>query len=240
MVSATDVYKSVLAELKHYNTTSMTPTEFNYHIWIAELEYVKNRYWGHEQHQKEIDDLDVIKVVTDGVAGFPMPLPNEGPFVPGMEYVTVPTNYLYLVAVGVQVKYYGVPCEVDGTLSPITAATHLKDDKRFVVNQDYYQKPIAEWPNIYYDQRGRKLTFQAGLSIVQKVLLSYLRVPLRITFDETGLNHIDSEFHWPQTLEIVKHCVISYLETIKDPRVTSMIGVHDRNFLQSPPPNVIT
>jgi hypothetical protein len=240
MVSSTDVYKAVLAELKHYNTTSMTPAEFNYHIWIAELEYVKNRYWAHEQHQKQIDDLAVIKVVTDGVAGYPMPLPNEGPNMPGMEYVTLLQDHLYLLAVAVQVKYKDVPCQVDGQLSPFTAATHLKDDERFVVSEDYYMKPIAEYPNLYYDQRGKRLTFNCGNSTVQNVMLSYLRLPARITFDETGAAHVGSEFEWPQTLEIVKHCVISYLETVKDPRVQSMIGVTDRTFQQSPPPNVPT
>ena len=240
MVPATEVYKAVLAELKHYNTTSMTPTEFNYHIWIAELEYVKNRYWAHEQHQKQIDDLSVIKVVTDGVAGYPMPLPNEGPNTAGLEYVTLLQDHLYLLAVGVQVKYYSVPCEVDGQLSPFTAATPLKDDERFVVSEDYYMKPIAEYPNLYYSQRGKRLTFNCGNSIVQSVMLSYLRLPQRIVFNETGGPHVDCEFEWPQALEIVKHCVISYLETIKDPRVQSMIGVNDRNFQQSPPPNVPT
>jgi hypothetical protein len=240
MVTAIEVYKAVLAELKHYNTTSMTPDEFNYHIWIAELEYVKNRYWAHEQHQKQIDDLSVIKVVTDGVAGFPVPLVNEGPALTGKEYITLPTNYLHLLAVSVRVKYKNVPCETDGTLSDYTAATHLKDDKRFVVHDDYYQKPSAEWPNLYYDQRGNKLTFQCGVSVVQDVMISYLRLPVRITFDITGQNNVASEFEWPQTLEIVKHCVISYLETIKDQRVQSMLPINERNFLQTPPPNVPT
>ena len=240
MVPATAVYKAVLAELKHYNTTSMTPDEFNYHIWIAELEYVKNRYWAHEQHQKQIDDLSVIKVVTDGVAGYPMPLLNEGPQLPGMEYVTLKADHLFLLAVSVQVKYFGVPCKTDGSLSPYTAATHLKDDKRFAVSEDYYQKPIAEWPNLYYDQRGNKLTFNCGNSVVQSVQIAYLREPTRIVFDVTSAAHVGSEFSWSQTLEIVKHCVISYLETIKDPRVQSMIGVTDRTFQQTPPPNVPT
>lgn len=238
MVSATDVYKGVLAELKHYNTTSMTPDEFNYHIWIATLEYVKNRYWAHEQHQKQIDDLSVIKIVTDGKAGFPAPLVNEGPAVAGQEYVTLPDNYLHLLAVSARVKYYNVPCETDGNLSNYVAATHLKDDQRFVVDDDYYERPGAEWPNLYYDQRGDKLTFYCGDSIVQDVMISYLRVPVRIFFDVTGAAHVDSEFNWPQTLEIIKHCVVSYLETIKDPRINTMLPVNERNFLQTPPPNV--
>ena len=235
MVTATEVYKAVLAELKHYNTTSMTPDEFNYHIWIAELEYVKNRYRAHEQHQKQIDDLSVIKVVTDGVASYPNPLVNEGPAVAGKEYVTLPTDYLHLLAVSVRVRYKGVPCKTDNTLSDYTAATHLKDDLRYVVGDDYYKKPIAEWPNLYYDQRGNKLTFNCGSSVVQDVMIAYLRVPQRIFFDVAGVNHVDSEFAWPQTLEIVKHCVISYLETIRDPRVQSMLPINERNFLQTPP-----
>lgn len=240
MVTSTDVYKAVLAELKHYNTTSMTPDEFNYHIWIAELEYVKNRYWAHEQHQKSIDDLSVIKVVTDGVAGYPNPLPNQGPSVAGKEYITLPVNYLHLLAVSVQLKLINVPCIANNTISEYTAATHLKDDQRFVVQQDYYKKPSYEWPNLYYDQRGNKLTFHCGDSIVQNVMISYLRLPARIFFDISNVAHVSSEFEWPQTLEIVKHCVISYLETIKDPRVQTMLPINEKNFLQSPPPNVPT
>ena len=154
MVTSTDVYKAVLAELKHYNTTSMTPDEFNYHIWIATLEYVKNRYWAHEQHQKQIDDLSVIKIVTDGVAGYPAPLVNLGPAIAGQEYVDLPADYLHLLAVSVKVLYKNVPCETDGTLSNYISATHLKDDSRFTIEDDYYKKPVAEWPNLYYDQRG--------------------------------------------------------------------------------------
>jgi len=238
MVLAIDVYKAVLAELKHYNTTSMTPDEFNYHIWISELEYVKNRYWAHEQHQKSIDDLSVIKVVTDGIAGYPAPINNAGPNIAGQEFINLPADYLYLLAVAVQTKMYNVPCVTNGTVSDYIACTHLKDDKRYVVTDDYYQKPIAEWPNLYYDQRGTKLTFNCGDSIVQKVKLAYLRLPARITFDPTGQNSINSEFEWPQVLEIVKHCTISYLETIKDPRMQSMLPITERNFLQNPPPNI--
>lgn len=240
MVLAVDVYKAVLSELKHYNTTSMTPDEFNYHIWIATLEYVKNRYWAHEQHQKQIDDLSVIKVVTDGVAGYPAPLVNLGPAISGQEYVQLPANYLHLLAVSVKVRYVSVPCKADNTLSDYIAATHIKDDSRFVVGDDYYKRPTAEWPNLYYDQRGNKLTFNCGLSVVQSAMIAYLRLPQRIFFDVTGLAHVPSEFAWPQTLEIVKHCTISYLETIKDQRVQSMLPINERNFLQTPPPNVPT
>lgn len=243
MVPAIEVYKAVLAELKHYNTTSMTPSEFNYHIWIAELEYVKNRYWAYEQHQKQIDDLDIIRVVTDGVAGSPVPLINQAPlpYVAGQEWVQLPDDYMHLLAVSAQCIYKDVPCETDGELSGYISATPLKDDKRFTVEDDYYSKPLAVWPRLYYDQRDRKLVFKAGNSIVQSAQIVYLRYPTRIVFDIANPNvGTPSEFKWEQTLEIVKHCTISYLETIKDPRVQSMLAVDSRNFNQSPPPNALT
>lgn len=240
MVSSTEVYKAVLKELKHYNTTSMTPEEFNYHIWIGQLEYVKNRYWAHEQHQKQIDDLDRIHIVTDGIAGNPGPLLNEGSAVAGEEYVTLPGNLLYLLAVGVKVKYMNEPCKADGALSDYIAAKHLKDDERYMIDRAYYRKPKPEWPRLYYTQRNRVLVFAAGDSIVQHVRLAYLRYPVRIVFDPTGANHVDSEFDWGQTHEIIKHTVMSYLEIIESPRTQSYIGVDQKNFNQFPPPNVPT
>lgn len=240
MVTSEQVYKAVLKELKHYNTTSMTPDEFNYHIWVGQLEYVKKRYWAHEQHQKQIDDLDIIRIITDGIAGNPIPLPNEGANVAGQEYITLPEDFMYLLAVGVKVQYQGDECQPDGSLSDYISATPLKDDKRFVATTDYYSLPRPEWPNLYYTQRGGKMVFKAGDSIVQHVLLSYLRYPIRIVFDPTGAGHVDSEFNEQQTNEIVKETVEKYLETIESRRTQSFIGVNDRNFNQFPPPNVPT
>ena len=242
MVTSETVYRAILKELKHYNTTSMTPEEFNYHIWIAELEYVKDRYWAHEKHQKQIDDLDVIRVITDGIAGAPIPLPNEGANVAGQEYINMPEDYLHLLAVGVKVTYFGEECKADGSQSPDhIAATPLKDDKRYVAETDYYSLPRAEWPNLYYTQRLGKMVFRAGQSIVNEVKLSYLRYPLRIVFDPLdSSNNVDSEFGEAQTNEIVELCVESYLETIESRRTSSFVGIKDRNFNQFPPPNVPT
>lgn len=239
--TATEVYKAVLEELLHYNTTSMSPEQFNYRIWDAELTYVTNRYWAHEQHQKSIDDLDVIKVVTDGVAGFPAPLVALGPGTAGTEYIELPEDYLHLTAVSAKVKYKNVPCQEDGSLSNYIACTPLKDDKRWAVDDDFYQEPIAEWPNLYYDQRGKKMTFRAGDSIVQSVMLAYLRYPKRIFFDVNNVAHVDSEFTWKQTIEIVKLCAQIYIEAIESPRInTQPIITEQKNFLQTPPPNVIS
>ena len=185
------------------------------------------------------DDLDIIHVITDGIAGSPNPLPNEGAAVAGQEYVRLPTDHLFLLAVGVKVKYFGDPCKTDGTLSDYIPATPLKDDKRFVTGVDYYSRPRAEWPNLYYSQRDPKLVFKAGQSVVHEVRLSYLRYPQRIVFDLTGTG-VPSEFGESQTNEIVKETVEKYLETIESRRTQSFIGVNDRNFNQFPPPNVPT
>ena len=241
MVTAVDVYKYVLEQLKHYNTTSITPAEFNIRIWNAELDYVRNRYWAWDQHQKSIDDLQHIRIVTDGVAGFPPPIPNVGPNVAGQEYIQMPGNYLHLLAVAVRAKYKNVPCETDGQLSKPIAATPLKDDEYHVVDDDYYKQPLAVWPRLYYSLRGDKMTFKAGDSIVQDVILNYLRYPQRIVFDEQNpAGGTPSEFTEEQTKEIVVILVTDYLEAIESARVQTKPFIEQQNFYQNPPTNQLT
>ena len=238
-VSAIEVYQGVLAELKHYNTTSMTPDEFNYHAWVSLLEWVKNKYWATDAHQSQMDDLDIIKVVTDGVAGSPSPIPNAD--VSGdaaLAFIDLPDDYLHLLAVGVKVKYKNVPCETDDTESNYVSATNLKEDERFAIGNDYYAKPEAVWPTIYYNQRNRKLTFNTGDSLLLDCIISYYRYPVRIFFDVNDpTGGTACEFEWEQVMEIIKYITASYLETTSNPRWQTMTAEQQKHFKQYPMPN---
>ena len=237
-MTAEEVYKSVLKELKQEYTTSITPEEFNHHIWVAEIEYVKTRYWAHEQHQKTIDDLRTIKVMTDGIGGMPNPLIASGSALPNSQFVTLPEDYMHLTAVSAIVEYVNEPCKKNGTLSDPIACSFLPDDKEKLVLGDFYSKPKPAFPRLYYSQRGNVLVFKAGSSIVRKVFLNYLRYPKRIAIDvNTGASIQDSEFLDEQTIEIVKWCVHSYLEKIEEMRVQTMALIQSKNFEQFPSVN---
>lgn len=234
-VTAEEIYKGLLAELRYFETTSVSPKEFNYHIWRGMLQWIRNRYWSTGNHQAEKDDLDVLKIVTDGWAGSPSPLTNLGGNQP---YIDLPDDYLHLLSVGVRVRFKNVPCQIDGQLSEYVPSTPLKEDERFAVGQDYYKLPQAIWPDIYHNHRDRKLTFFVGDSTVEDVIISYYRYPQRIEFNPGGVN-VDSEFAWEQAMQIIRFTAVDLLEKTQNPRWQSMSAEEQKHFLQSPPPNVM-
>lgn len=237
-MTAQEVFRSVLNELEHEYTKSMTPEEFNHHIAIAEYEWIKTRYWAHEQHEKSIDDLQLIKVITDGIAGMPNPIPNAGQPIAGREYIDMPIDLLFLLNVAVVARYKNVPCEKNGTLSPPIAATYLPDDRMRTVIADYYHKPIAKFPRLYYMRRDNKMVFSLGESIVEYVYLTYLKKPAAPQLDNLGNNVVNPNWAYAQQVEIIKWCVHSYLGKIEEIRFQTESALLGKSFEQYPPPNV--
>jgi hypothetical protein len=238
-MTATEIYKAVLQELNYQETTTITPEEFNHHIWVAELEYVKTRYMAYERAQKTIDDLRVLKVTTDGIAGMPTPLLPNGT-IANAQWVVLPENYFRLTAVAVVAKYYGEPCKKDGTLSEPIPCRFLADDQAHLTSKSYYMKPAAQYPRLYYVQRGNTLVFKAGTSLVHYAIINYLRYPARIRVDDNGQSLVDSEFLDEQNYELVKWCVASYLEKIEEMRMQSLRMMLNDSFeypnVQQTPP----
>jgi hypothetical protein len=237
-MTAQEVYRAVLNELEHEYTKTMTPDEFNHHIAVAEYEYIKTRYWAHEQHEKSIADLQVIKIITDGIAGAPALIPNAGIAVAGQEWIQMPSDLLYLLNVAVIARYKGVSCQKDGTDSPPIAATYLPDDRMHIVEKDYYNKPIAQFPRLYYMRRADKMTFKLGQSIVRFVSLTYLRQPAPAQLDSSGNSLINPIWAYAQQIEIVKWCVHSYLGKIEEMRFQVESALLGKSFEQAPPPNI--
>jgi hypothetical protein len=243
-MTAAQVYENVLSELKREYTSTMTPEEFNTHIHIAQLEWVKVCYTLIDQQQKSNADISAIRVVTDGIGGMPNALPNIGQPIAGRERFVLPSDFLYLLAVAAQVKYYNVPCTKDGTLSPWINAKPLPSDRAYLFN-DYYTRPMAVPDRLYYTQLGSgqgELRFAAGDSIVQFAQLHYLRYPRRILVDDNGDSVQNPEFGEVQCIEIAKWCVASYLEKLEEMRAQSYIQLGQLRNDQLPPlsPNSTT
>ncbi len=237
-MTAQEVYIAFLNELKQENTTSVTPAEFNYHIWRSEIEYVKNRYFAFDQHQKSIDDLSFLTIETIGVAGMPLPLLNQGLNQSKKEYFDLPEDLLILVNVEIMAEAQNDSCYKDGEISDKIAAKFLSGDRDKVIYNSYYSKPRLEYPNVYYKIRNNKIIPVIGDSIAKECIITYLKYPTKIEVDETsGLSITNSEFKDMQTLEIVRHAVLSYLETIESQRTPSMAQIENKNFNQFPPPN---
>jgi len=152
-----EIYDAFLAEIKHENTTSATPDEFNYHIWREELDYVKKRYFAHQQNQKSIDDLSFVNIETNGLVGMPQPLTNNGINQAGKEYFQMPEDLLILTSVLIIGQYKNVSCRKDGTKSKPIAARYLSDDRYGVVTNSYYSQESLEYPCCYYKVRNHAI-----------------------------------------------------------------------------------
>ena len=237
--TAAELYDQVLDLLRYEETSSMTPDEFNRHYNIAQLEYIKTRHWAWDRHQKTLDDLDKIKVITNGLAGFPTPLQNVGNNVAGEEVFELPADYFRMLSVGVKFCYIGDPCIADNTISDWTAAVPTPEDRDKMLSQDYYSAPYHEWPNIFYQQYDRKLFIKMGKSIAKELLISYLRYPTVMEVDANGEDlpvPTVSTFEIEQSDEIAKWCVHSYLEKLQELRMQTMQLILGKAFNQSPPP----
>jgi len=239
MRTARETYEAVLNELNYHSTKSMTPDEFNYHANIAQLEYMKTRYWAHQQHQKSIDDLRFVMVETDGIGNMPNPLVFTNTSTGS--YVTLPDDYLILTKVAIIGEYKNVPCIKDGTISPPTAATTLSDDRDYVISDNTYTSPLLRFPRAYYKQRDNVIVAKIGDSIPLTAIIGYIRKPVRIEVDQLGNSVTDPEFDDMQVSEIVKWTRASFLEQIESMRAqTARQYDVATQFLQFPPPNMPT
>ena len=232
-MTAQEVYKGVLAELRKEETTSMTPEEFNYHAFIGQLEYVKTRYWGFDRHQKAIDDLQQLIVVTDGLFGNPLPLNNLGLSEPGQEGFALPYDsmtgegYLYMLQGKASVIYKGHPCVSDA--SPGTV--YLRYKQHNINTANVYDNQSEDYVH-YYLESGY-IRIEPGFpGHVSQLIIRYLRYPARILVDETtGESVSNPELNDMATLEVIKWITHSFLETIESYRLQTMEAIQGKVFV---------
>lgn len=244
-MTAVEVYLAVLKQLEYQQTKSMDEEEFNHHYKIAEYEYIKTRFYAHDQNTKTIEDLQVIKVVTDGIGGQPAPLINVGQSIAGREIFQLPSDLLFITNVQGRVTYYGMPCpnknERDGMKSDFINAEFLSDDQFGVLQYNKYTAPIARWPRMKYTRRNNQLLFKAGRSIVNEVQLIYIKLPIpaQIAFVNGNLQNVTNPI-WKdaQQIEIINLLVLNYLGKIEEQtKFQNETGLAGIRFEQTPPPN---
>lgn len=229
------MYQAVLHELNRSSTISMTPTRFNYHAKVGQLEYLKMRYWAFDKHQKAVDDLQPIIVVTDGIAGSPSPIANTGANTVGSESFAVPKDIagldqeLFLLQVHFLLTYQGNPCHDDGAVSePIVARYRTHNvDRRNAYQRGNDDKLFY----LFHGNRLRRAEKGKSLSVATSCIMSYLRYPREITVDADGASLTDPELGTSQNMDIVKWVAASYLETIESLRQRTIAEVQGRTFV---------
>ena len=232
--TAQDMYWTFLDGIKKPNTSQVTPAGFNRIIndW-GQDEWLKRNVSeeaGVELNQKQLDDLDIIRCVTDGNDEYP-----DGVILYPIAPETLQTNrfvipkfetgsinnittigfqdyprYLRLLNIMFKITYVNNVCGYTGVSNYLEAKV-MRTDQRTVILNSPYRKPTDE--RMYYEMLHGKIRLITETdSIPYCMRLEYLRYPKEIFFDEADPlgGSVDCEFGSQQSKEIVEIAVRTY------------------------------
>ncbi len=247
ITNVTEMYKAFLDGIKKDSTAIVNPVQFNRIIndW-GQDEWIKENALAIEFNQKQIDDLDKIRCVTDGYFSYnSVTLFPIAPQADNSKIFTIPKyennirvrldngtvetrtfpSYLRLQNVAFKLLYgQNQECGLTG-ISGWLDSHIMRSDLRNVIMNNPLREPKDS--RLYYeliDGKIRLITNEGSTSQGYAMRIEYLRYPNAIFFDENNTSHIDCEFAPQQQKEIVDIAVRTYLERVKDPRYQSFLN----------------
>lgn len=215
--TAEKMYRYFLIQVRKAHTVVISPTRWNEFINPVALDWVKMKLPELEFNQKRIDDLEAIKVLTDGIQYNKIDSNLDNTF-------DIPYNALgwpkYLHGLSVQFSYQ--------MAKTLYGAKILRSDVRAFIRKNPYRKPRAG-NLIYYEHRGGKIYPYWELDLpMNQLILEYYSYPDEIKYDpsDTG-NIIDlpGSFKPTQNKEIMDLGVTKFLENVSDPRIQTQPSV---------------
>lgn len=239
--TAEDIYRAFLDGIKKNSTSIVTPNQFNRIIndW-GQDEWLKQNCLTIEFNQKQIEDLERIRVVTDGeftLNGnviYPIASTSTNLFtIPKYEFIIANrlTNddistqtyppYYRLLNVAFKLEYGSEnECGLTG-ISEWLDAKIMRSDLRNVIIDNPFRKPTDA--RLYYEIINGQIRLITGTnSVGHSMRIEYLRRPNDIMFIP-GSNGTNCEFNHEVQKEIVDIAVRIYLERVKDPRWQSFM-----------------
>lgn len=252
LTTTVDMYKAFLDGIKKSETSIVEPEQFNRIInhW-GQDEYLRSKMLAIEVDQKKIEDLEKIRVATDGkykyqgAIVYPIaPNTNE------TDTFTIPKytqtinarvgteiqaksypKYLRLLSAMFAIEYgEGQACGKTG-VSGYLHADIMRSDQRSKILNNPFRKPSDK--KLYYETIDGNIRLITGTtSKGYSLRLEYLRYPIEIYFNATSpadtgdplTGSVVCEFDVQQRQEIVEIAVRTYLERVKDPRYQSFLN----------------
>jgi|TARA_R100000093_G_C1940665_1_gene72014 hypothetical protein len=207
-MTISEMYQTVLDLLNKEKTGTVYPEEFEIFINLSQQEYVKNKYTQVEQTEKRIDDLRMLKSITTGI------LPSSG------NTFTIPSDYMFMLAVAFRIKYKENDCHADGTWSDYMKAKPMRSDRKYAMMNDPWSKPTDD--RLYYDVVGNKIRVITNTpSVAKRANFEYLRTPVKM---EIVNNTVDCELSNETHQEIVDICTRKILEMQESGRYASYLN----------------
>ena len=249
-----DMYKAFLDGIKKNSTAIVTPDQFNRIInhW-GQDEYILDMFPEGEEDQVGLDDMEMLRVVTDGIQVVdgvtlypvaPDASSNNVFTIPKhvttvrrrLDNGTIDTNTYPKYARGLNVMFkikYSASstCNTPNGISDFIRAYIMRTDQRSVIMTSCYRKPSESL--LYYEVIDGKVRLIAGNGAEGYSLrMEYYRYPVEIYFNSTNqadtgnkaTGSVNCEFAPHQRKEIVDIAVRIYLERVADPRYKSFLN----------------
>ena len=221
-----DLYREFLRGIRRENTSVVKPSYFNPFINRVMLSVIKSKLPEAEFNQKRIDDLEILRVVTDGSslsnAYQPIQAASNGIFkIPsywensenGIPMAEPSTSYpLYLWGLNASFKRRD-----DAEWKP---GFIRKSDKTVLMGDNPYRKPTTE--RIYFERIGGEIRMIGG-NQEDTLRLEYFRYPRLINFSTVQGEVINPEFGPSMCQEIADAAIREYLETSSDMRYKTIL-----------------
>ena len=245
------MYQAFNDGIQKEKTSVVTPSHWNRLINEGQEQWRKTVAKEIEVNQKRIDDLQVLRVVTDGIQEYPVGTVLY-PIAPitGNDYIfNLPVDssaninndqgvtqnyprYWRMLNHLFKIEYHGNEYYANDVISEWLVPHIKKSDVN--ISRNPYRKPKDT--RLYSDIKKDILYLDTGTdSVGESVKLEYLRYPREIFFDETNPVDADNPDHTPglgsvvcelppdQRQEIVDVTVRIHIERIKDPRYESFL-----------------
>ena len=236
IITAEDTYRSFLRGIRQSSLSVIKPKYWNPFINEVQLQWVKSKLPMIEFTQKRIDDLERLRVVTDGssLAGAFMPLTGTG-----LGVFQIPSQYtqesqgILLASNNYPLYLHGLnasfrkcvptskpqidPGIIDLTCSEWIPAKIRKSDKTVMLAGNPYRLPTKD--RLYFERIKGEIRLIGG-SNENQLRLEYFRYPQTINY---GTGTLDPEFAPSQNQEIVDSAVRIYLERTMAPRYKSFL-----------------
>jgi hypothetical protein len=238
--SVEEMYKSFLLGIKKEQSTIVPPVTFNLLINEEQDKWFKEKVPTGEIDQKRIDDLQILRTVTDGEYEYNGDILNSIgpdayrgkvfslPYDPDSDinnvWIGVPPaattqnypRYRRLLNIMFKIEYLNNECGLTG-ISDWLDTNIMRSDKRSEVMKNPYRKPKDN--KLYYEIINNKIRLITNTgSYGYAMRIEYYRYPRTINFSTVLVDRVDCELAPEQQQEIVDRAVMTYIERSKNPR----------------------
>ena len=210
--TAESMYKYFLSEIRKERTIVITPSQWTEFVNPIFIDWAKTKLPEIEFNQKRIDDLEAIKVLTDGVTHDVLTATSLNTFTIPFAHATLP-KYMY----GLSAEFgYTTSTSTPVVLDRTVAGKILRADKRVVMKNNPYRQPDDK-TFIYFEQRGGKIYCIPKEEEWNKLILEYYSYPTQVEYSLT--TDVPGSFQPIQNKEIMDMAVTRYLEKASDQRI---------------------